>query len=98
MSLVFCGVFQEIDTGCIVAEIRVEGQAMDVEKIQLRRGNLPVPNIPGVMQVDIRLLSIEGEWCLFTVGLGMTCHKIEILVQQPDHTEYVSVVTIDIDC
>jgi hypothetical protein len=98
MSFVYCGVFQEIDTSCIIAEITVEGQTVDVEKIRVRHGNPLVPNIPGVMHVDIRVLSMGGEWCLFTVGLGMTCHKIEILVQQPDPAGYVLVVTIDVDC
>jgi hypothetical protein len=98
MSFVYCRVFQEIDTGCIIAEITVEGQTMDVEKIRVHRGNPLVPNIPGVMQVDIRLLSMGGEWCLFTVGLSMMCLKIEILVQQPDRSGYVSVITIDVDC
>jgi hypothetical protein len=97
MSLVYCGVFQEIDTDCIIAEITVEGQTVDVEKIRVRRGSLLVPSIPGVMQVDIRLLSMGGEWCLFTVGLGRTCDEIEILVQQPDLAGYVSVISIDVD-
>jgi hypothetical protein len=71
---------------------------MDGLRIRVCHRNLLVPHIPGVMQVDIRLLSMEGEWGLFTVGLGMTCHKIEILVQQPDCAGYVLVITVDIDC